>query len=390
MKVGILINAIATDGAICHTDLCRQFAEMGHSGRIYAKGFQGIDDSIPKTEIKLDQLKNPEWWRGEALDIAIFYSVGRFEPAILKLAREAGASVVMECDSDGYFSVRQDPLRFLRVTMWHPSYSYPKKAKILKAWLHSWLIEGKEQDKAVFDSFELADYLKIESEEPARILREFLARRGRSDLAKKIVVIPFAVRRSFTEGPVKGDRQDLVIAAGRLGAQQKDPFLLEEALRRYFDTPDPVPVELHIRGDAPNLERLAENNKKLQLFKNTPPKVLCGRLADAQVLLSTSRFESTPVQGLEALCQGCTLVASDRVPGYKSLIGDGVFGETFSGSSAVDCVRALQQEIDRRRKGLRDSEKIAAEWRGRCSLETVSARLLSLRTRDQGGVSSRS
>jgi glycosyltransferase involved in cell wall biosynthesis len=387
MKVGILINAIATDGAICHTDLCRQFAEMGHSGRIYAKGFQGIDDSIPKTEIKIDELKNPEWWRGEALDIAIFYSVGRFEPAILKLAREAGASVIMECDSDGYFSVRQDPLRFLTVTMWHPSYSYQTKAKILKAWLHSWLIEGKAQDKAVFDSFELADYLKIESEEPARILRDFLAKRDRSNLAKKIVVIPFAVRRSFTEGPIKVDRQDLIIAAGRLGAQQKDPFLLEEALRRYLDTPDPVPVELHVRGEAPNLERLAENNKKLQLFKNTPPKVLCGRLADAQVLLSTSRFESTPIQGLEALCQGCTLVASDRVPGYKSLIAGGAFGETFSGSSAADCVRALQQEIDRRRKGLRDSEKIAAEWRSRCSLETVSARLLSLSTRDQGGAS---
>ena len=202
MKVGIFINAIATDGAICHTDLCRQFAVMGHTGRIYARGFSGIDDSIPKTEITIDQFTTPEWWRQEALDLAIFYSVGRFPPVVLELARKPGASVVLECDSDGYFSIRQDPWRALRVTMWHPSYSL-SKAKILKAWLHSWLIEGKKQDKAVFDSFELAEYLKIESEEPARILHEFLAKRGRSNLAKKIVVIPFAVRRSFTEGPVK-------------------------------------------------------------------------------------------------------------------------------------------------------------------------------------------
>ena len=269
--------------------------------------------------------------------------------------------------------------------MWRPSYSFLTKAKLLKAWLHSWLIEGRAQDRAVFDSFDIADYVKIESEEPARIIREFLARRGRANLAKKIVVIPFAVRKSFTEGPVKLDRQELIIAAGRLGAQQKDPFLLEQSLRQYLETPNPVPVELHIRGDAPNLERLAESNKKLHLFKNTPPKVLCGRLAEAQVLLSTSRFESTPIQGLEALCQGCTLVASDRVPGYTSLIAEGAFGETFRRSSADDCVRALQQEIERRRKGLRDSQKIAVEWRGRCSLETVSARLLSLRPLAQGG-----
>jgi glycosyltransferase involved in cell wall biosynthesis len=378
MKIGIFINAIATDSAICHTDMCRQFAATGHSARIYARGFQGIDDSIPKTEIDVERLKTPAWWREESLDLVMFYSVGRFAPSILDLARKQGATVVLECDSDGYFSVRQDPFRFLRVTMWHPSYSPVMKAKILKAWLHSWLAEGKEQDKAVFDSFELADYLKIESEEPARILRELLARRNRMDLAGKIVVIPFAVRGSFSEGPINAERDNLIIAAGRLGAQQKDPFLLEKALRGYLGTPNPARVELHIRGDAPNLEKLAAEDNNLQLFKSTPPKVLCGRLANAQVLLSTSRFESTPVQGLEALCQGCTLVASDGVPGYKSLIADGAFGETFRTNSADDCVRALQKEVERRRQGLRDSKKIAEEWRSRCSLETVNSRLLSL------------
>lgn len=384
MKIGIFINAIATDSAICHTDMCRQFERMGHSARMYAKGFQGIDDSIPKTEIAVEKLKTADWWREEALDLVMFYSVGRFHPSILELARKQGATVVLECDSDGYFSVRQDPLRFLRVTMWHPSYNPVMKAKIVKAWLHSWLVEGKEQDKAVFDSFELADHLKIESEEPARILRELLVKRNRMDLAKKVVVIPFAVRNNFSEGPVKSDRENLIIAAGRLGAQQKDPFLLEKALRGYLRTPNPVRVELHIRGDAPNLETLAAGDNNLQLFKNTPPKVLCGRLASAQVLLSTSRFESTPIQGLEALCQGCTLVASDGVPGYKSLIADGAFGETFKANSADDCVRALQKEMERRSKGLRDSRKIAEEWRSRCSLETVTSRLVALASRDPG------
>ncbi len=383
MKVGIFINAIATDGAICHTDLCRQFALMGHSGRIYARGFSGIDDSIPKTEIAMESLSTPEWWRQEAVDLAIFYSAGRFPAAVLDRARQQGATVVLECDSDGYFSVRQDPLRALRVTMWHPSYSPLLKAKILKAWLHSWLVEGKKQDRAVFDSFEIAEYLKIESEEPARILRAFLAKRNRMDLARKIVVVPFAVRAIFTQGPVKKEREDLILVAGRLGAQQKDPFLLEKALRGYLETPNPARVELHVRGDAPNLERLATGAKGIQLFKNTPSRVLCERLASAQLLVSTSRFESTPVQGLEALCQGCTLVGSDGVPGYKSLIADGAFGETFKANSADDCVRAIQRERDRRVKGERDAQKIASEWRSRCSLEAVSTRLLSLRVPDQ-------
>jgi hypothetical protein len=385
MKIGIFINAIATDSAICHVDLCRQFESMGHTARMYAKGFHGIDDSVAKTEIDVERLKTPEWWRHESLDLVMFYSVGRFHPSILDLARKQGATVVMECDSDGYFSVRQDPLRFLRVTMWHPSYSPVTKAKIVKAWLHSWLVAGKEQEKAVFDSFEIADYLKIESEEPGRILRDLLEKKNRMDLARKVVVIPFAVRSSFSEGPVKSEREDLIIAAGRLGAQQKDPFLLEKALRGYLQTPNPVRVELHIRGDAPNLEKLAAEDNRLQLFKSTPPKVLCGRLASAQVLLSTSRFESTPIQGLEALCQGCTLVASEGVPGYKSLISGGAFGETFRSNSTDDCVRALQTEIERRRRGSRDSQKIADEWRSRCSLEAVSSQLLALASRNPSG-----
>ena len=384
MNIGFFMNAIATDGAICHTDMCRQFAQMGHTARIYAKGFQGIDDSVPKTEIAMEKLRTADWWREESLDLVMFYSAGRFDPSILDLARKQGATVVLECDSDGYFSVRQDPLRFLRVTMWHPSYPPLMKAKILKAWLKSWLVEGKAQDKVVFDTFEIAEYLKIESEEPARILREFLARRNRADLATKIVVIPFAVRSSFTEGAVKNERESLIIAAGRLGAQQKDPFLLEKALREYLRTPNPARVELHVRGDAPNLERLAAAENNLQLFKNTPPKVLCGRLASAEVLFSTSRFESTPIQGLEALCQGCTLVASDGVPGYKSLIADGAYGETFKADSADDCVRALQKEMERRSQGLRNSKKIADEWRSRCSLEAVTSSLLALTGRDRG------
>jgi hypothetical protein len=354
---------------------------MGHSGGIYARGFEGIGDSIPKTELAVERLKTPEWWREEAVDLAIFYSVGRFHPSILDVARKQGATVVLECDSDGYFSVRQDPLRALRVTMWHSSYSLLFKARLLKAWLHTWLVEGQKQDKAVFDSFKLANFLKIESEEPARILREFLARRKRSDLAAKIVVIPFAVRDVFTQGPVKNEREDLIIVAGRLGSLQKDPFLLEKALQRYIETSNPARVELHVRGDAPNLEALAAGSMKLQLFKNTPSLVLCERLARAQLLLSTSRFESTPVQGLEALCQGCTLVASDQVPGYRSLIGASAFGETYSANSAEDCVRAIRKEMERRTEGLRESRKIAEDWRSRCSLQTVSTRLLSLAAR---------
>jgi glycosyltransferase involved in cell wall biosynthesis len=105
---------------------------------------------------------------------------------------------------------------------------------------------------------------------------------------------------------------------------------------------------------------------------------LCKRLTSARVLLSTSRFESTPVQGLEALCQGCTLVASDDVPGYRSLVHNGAYGETFKRNSAEECASAIQREMERWNKGMRNPKSIADHWRSRCSLETIASRLLAL------------
>ena len=114
------------------------------------------------------------------------------------------------------------------------SYALRHKAAIVKAWLHELLVESARREALIFKSFELADYIKIESEEPARLLRAFLKRRNRADLAEKVVTILFAVRDIFVTEPVNLRREDLVIVAGRVGAQQKDPALLERALRRFL------------------------------------------------------------------------------------------------------------------------------------------------------------
>jgi glycogen synthase len=230
----------------------------------------------------------------------------------------------------------------------------------------------------LFKSFELVDHIKIESEVPARLLRAFLEQRNRAHLAKKVVTIPFAVRKIFVTEPVELPRQELVIAAGRLGAQQKNPVLLEQALTQFLEASPSARVEIHVRGEAPNLERLAASRPRLAVFKQTPSHDLCKRLATARVLVSTSRWETTPIQGLEALCQGCTLVASDDVPGYRSLIHSGAYGETFRRNSAEECAGVIRQEMERWNKGMRNPKSIADHWRSRCSLEAVSSRLLAL------------
>jgi glycosyltransferase involved in cell wall biosynthesis len=378
MKFGLFVNAVVTDGAICHYDMCRHFEKVGHTMRFYGRDFEGNSDGVTTVKMSAKELHPVSWWKGEALDMALLYGADRFHPSILQSAREAGTKLFIECDSDGYVSIRQDPLRVLRVKMWDPSYTWRHKAGIIKAWLQELLMKSAGREALLFRTFELVDHIKIESEEPARLLCSFLKRRNRARLAEKVIIMPFAVRDIFVTEPADLPRKELVVVAGRVGAQQKNPALLEKALRRFLDQSRSARVEIHVRGEAPNLEALAASHPQVELFKQTASHVLCKRLTSARVLLSTSRFESTPVQGLEALCQGCTLVASDDVPGYRSLVHNRAYGETFKRNSAEECASAIQREMERWNKGMRNPKSIADHWRSRCSLETIASRLLAL------------
>ncbi len=378
MRIGFLVNAIVGDGSICVYDICRRGEKAGHSIRLYGKGFKDNRDGVTTVEFSDGEIQTVEWWKRESLDAAFFYGTDGFDPSVLLAARAAGARVVIECDSDGYVSILQDALRVLRVKMWDSSYTLHHKAAIISVWLRYLLFKSAKHERKIFKAFELADYIKIESEGPANLLRGFLKRRGRGHLAEKVVTVYFAVRDVFVTEPVNLQREDLIIVAGRIGAQQKNPALLEKALRRFFDAPGSAHLEIHVRGEAPNLERWAISNPRIRLFKNTASQDLCKRLANSRVLVSTSRFESTPIQGLEALCQGCTLIASDGLPGSRSLIQSGAYGDTFKRNSADGCATAIRRELERWNTGMRDPKAIADHWRSQCSLEVVTSKLLAL------------
>jgi glycosyltransferase involved in cell wall biosynthesis len=378
MKIGFLVNGIALNGSICIYELCQRGISAGQDMRMYGKGFKGSWDGVPTIEFSNSVIHTAEWWKTQSLDAAFIYGLDRFDPAILKLARESGARLIVECDSDGYVSTRQDPLRVIQVGMWDSSYTLRHKAQIIKAWLHKLIFESGKQEELILRTAELADNIKIESEEPARLLREFFKRKNRPDLAEKVVIVYYAVRDAFSTAPVNREREELVMAAGRVGAQQKNPALLQAALSRFLETSGSAQVEIHVRGEAPSLETWAASQPRVRLLTDTPSQALRERLAHTRVLVSTSRYESTPVQGLEALCQGCTLVASDDLPGYRSLIQNGAYGQTYKRDSADDCAKAIQRELDRWESGARDSQAIADRWRSQCSLDAIISRVISL------------
>jgi glycosyltransferase involved in cell wall biosynthesis len=182
---------------------------------------------------------------------------------------------------------------------------------------------------------------------------------------------------------VPAGKEATILVAGRLGEIQKGPEQTARTLRLLLREDSEVQVELHIRGRlTPEFASLAKASPRVRVCENTSREQLAERLRSVAILFSRSRWETTPVIALEALCSGCTLVAPRELPGYQSLIQEGRFGQTYERNSDQDAVQAIRGELNRWRTGGRDSAGIAAHWRKRASLPNVVEELLELRGRD--------
>jgi len=376
MKIGFIYHVHyhgQEQGAICTYELCEQLNSLGHDARIYAFGSAGDGHEGIRRDVRLHDLGQLTWWTHEGLDCAVFYTADAFSAQVLTQARDAGATVVIESDSDGYISFRQAPFHVLRQKMWDSRYSSLLKLRLLKTWV-TLALKSAATERRIFDSFSAAHFVKIESEEPKNILRQFLLSKSRADLAAKVIVIPFPVRPHFAHDAVEAKRRPMVIAAGRLDSQQKNAELLADILAAFCRSAPEAAVEIHIRGLSTTLETLAKSHQRIAVFHDSSTHLLARRLSDARVFLSTSRWESTPIAAIEALCMGCSLVAPDDVPGYRSLINNGRYGTAYSRGHVDAGVHALKSELEQWDTGRRNPARTAMHWRMKSSLQAVANR----------------
>jgi Glycosyl transferases group 1 len=378
MRLGLFINGIAKEGAICAFDLVCHARAMGHAMSLYAPEIADPRDASLWTRFERGDLESAEWWHAQELDLAIFYSFNAFSPQVLRQARNSGATVIVECDSDGTVSPLQSPFWQLRTVYLDRRLPWLRLLRSSKAWAQDWLVHGKGREETILNGFDQAHFIKIESEIPAEILRAFLHRCGRSDLARKVVEIPFSVRECFTGPEVPERKEPVVLLAGRLSQLQKGPVETLQVIQRLAAAADAPRIEMHVRGESPEFDALAARHPNVSVHHDTPALTLAERLRAVQVVFSRSRWETTPVLGLEALCSGCTLVAPRELPGYASLIGKGQHGQTYARKSTHEAVDAILHELSLWRAGKRDARRIAEHWRSRCSLDAVIGKMVDL------------
>ncbi len=367
--IAFLVNTRITDGAICQVDLCRRISQSGVESKLFGREFA---DAIPPElaeRFELSTLRDPAWWRKRGITVASFYAMNTFPKEVLEAARMAGAIIVLEADTSGFISFRDHPWqRFLE--SWDDRCTTWQKLQRIKAWAYVVRKTPQIMDAVMIANAEEAHYIKVESRMPAVLTRRYFRRRGRADLATKVIVRSFAVRDSFL-GLIPSEKERLLIVAGRMAAPQKNPTFVAALLDSFSRENPDWRVEIHSRGSCEILERLAGRRKNVTYSEETTRDAMAERLCRARILLSGSRFESTPIVGLEAFCTGATAVAP-ALPGWRSLIRGSAFGRTFPPGDSKAAESQLRREVETWEAGGRDPSHIAARWRNECSLEHVA------------------
>ena len=117
-------------------------------------------------------------------------------------------------------------------------------------------------------------------------------------------------------------------------------------------------ARLRIIGDGPERQRLETQARELGIgerveflgFRSDVPRLL----AEADVLLMSSRYEGVSIAILEAMCAGLPVIAT-RVGGVPETVQDGVTGLLVADNNSEAMAQAMQElmtsEPERRRLG---------------------------------------
>ena len=139
--------------------------------------------------------------------------------------------------------------------------------------------------------------------------------------SERLHTIPVAVEDSFARGPEPGPRHDghVFLFVGRLSVEKRVDRIIQAV--RSSGIPD---ARLTIAGTGPELSRLvrAATGAAVEFLGEVPHDTLPALYQTADALVLASEYEGLPTVALEALANGCPVVAPAGC-GLEAVVTDG-------------------------------------------------------------------
>ena len=376
-KIAVVINATwKRQASIDFDGYCRELLRLGHSPVLVCCASERVEHDFPVVEAGASEMEEERFWRAMALDGIIFFNWLR-APRIVAAMKAAGLFVISRGDTDGLMSARVFPqaawlalenekkgiLDWLQKRQW---------------WVRRCLIFCKINDPDLLDTIDRTDAVAIECDEAEKNLFKILSFYKRSELGKKLHVIPHSVSDEILQQNIPIDQKERsIICGGRWDDPQKDAHLLAASLELVLKKQSDLAVTIVGDGAEHLFGPLTRRFPKVRWLRRVARQEMARLLAQNRIILSSSRWEGYSIITLEALCQGCTLV-SPPLPGFVSMSEKGRYGTIAPTRNPSVLANAIAKELELWDNGSRNPAEISAVWRRRTDNRTVVGDLLSL------------
>lgn len=195
---------------------------------------------------------------------------------------------------------------------------------------------------------------------------------------KKIICVSVSERENFSRKVCVPQRKIVTIQNGTPVQREPDRrvvpgkvvtvarFDYAKNLLEFLRVAQQLPsYAFHIIGDGEErnkIEALIAANKITNVVLHGASQTVMSDIADAEVYLSTSRWEGLPMAVLEAMSLGIPVVASDVV-GNRDAVAEAVTGYLYPLGDIPACVQAIEQAnlLDRPRIRQFHSENFSSE-----------------------------
>ena len=325
-----------------------------------------------------NQFNSKQFWLENDSDIILAYTwlSASYTPLIEKI-KSIGKKVLIKSDSDGRIGYPLPP-SYLRAPIF-------EKAALKNLLRHVWWrmpfksLHSKRAAQKI-RQIELSDGVIIESPDALSNLNYFLATWGRRDLIKKTYFVPNPVTPGFIDSKI-GKKENIVVASGRWDDKAKNTQLMAKTIveflkeRRDYSSiivgNGTEKVQSCI-GDIPGNVR-----DRLNVVGFTELNKIKDILSNAKIMFTPSRWESFSLASCEAVCMGCSVVATP-VESLRYLSMQGFSGTVSSTFSKNAVLAALIQDSTKWDRGYYEPEKIADFWRAKVNRKNVAESIASL------------
>jgi len=338
------------------------------------------DDEPDLIRTDYPNLESADWWKSHKLDGVVLYAWGR--PKFRKIARairDAGVFLVLNQDNGGLVSPLAGPGEW-----WDEQWTLSggSTRTFIRQVSRGFTIGLCATDPLRAIHLHQGDIIACVSPGAAEFYQTLCRFYGGLSLANRIRVIPHPVEPSFRYSGELKKRQVICVDRWDDTIQKRPQLLMQVAGRLVSHVAE---VRISIIGEpTPEMRRwlvalATEEQKRILLISKLDRSALASTMAESQIFYSPSAYESFGIAAAEALCCGCSVVASKSV----SMISFEWFTGENSGQLAEEQTpefhtTAILKELDAWNYDERDANDISHIWSARLHSPNIAKSLYDL------------